>query len=353
VLGLISFICVAEENIFDNFNDLELSEYSTKGFFISNKMSEERRCGDFTELVGADWNTRTFTVLNTINKGKAIVTVIQDSQGPLYCVKQIRLDAHAKRGYNNYLIGHLRDVVASYVFESMGIRYNKVRIIPASVRFPGKYYPDKLATLHTFAPGSNKTHDFPYSIHLEQYLKARFSARDRGLTMRVINDMSQHDDLPPMVAGNTFVSNPDQSGNNMFWDARTERWTGIDMELAYKLPLSRNLSEVGYYQIDKFLKTPGFSLSRQQFKALEYYNAVLQGLLDNNHPNDICQLLKNIAEYAHVAFSHKTNAIRSDHSLQDYYEKINAQYNSSKKLVKHIDLLLQSLRYVKRRVRSH
>ena len=349
VLVLISFICIAEEDILSDSTELVAQECDTKAY----KLGEETRFGDFTELVGKDWQSRTFSVLNRIEKGKAIVTVIQDSAGPLYCVKQIRLGSNGKGGMTSYLIGHVREVVASYVVESMGIRYNKVRVIPASVNFTGKYYPDRLATLHEFAYGSNKTHDFPFSFHLEQYLKARVSVRDRGLTFQVINDMSLHDDFPPMVAGSTFLSNPDQSSNNIFWDARTERFSGIDLELAFKLPLSRNLSEVACYQIEKFLKSPGFSLNKQQYNALEQYNLVLQGLIEKNNPLDTCQLLKNVAAYAHVVFNRRGDFIDADHSLQEYCAKISAQYNSSKKLVRLIDTLLQSMRYAKRRVHAY
>lgn len=349
VLMLIGFMCLAEEEIYDDFAELVTQECD----ITRHKFSEETRCGDFTELVGKDWQSRNFTVRNRIEKGKAIVTVIQDSVGSLYCVKQIKLGAHAKRGMLGYLIGHVREVVASYVAESMDTRYNKVRIIPPSVNFPGKHYPDRLATLHTFAPGSNKSHDFPFPFHLEQRLKARVSVRDRGLTFQVIDDMSLHEDFPASVAVNTFLSNPDQSSNNIFWDASTERFSFIDLELAFKLPLTRNLSEVACYQIEKFMKTPGFSLSRQQYRALEQYNLVLQGLIERNNPYDTCQLLKNVAAYAHVVFSNKGDFIYADHSLKDYTEKIAAQYNSSKKLVKMIDTLLQSLRYVKQRVHAY
>jgi len=345
VLVFISFICVAEESRFGDFTQLV-----SKGYY--GRILEDR-CGNFTELVGKDWNARTFSVLKTIEKGKAIVMVIQDSAGPLYCVKQIRLDFQGKRSMQSYLVGHVRDVVASYVVESMNIRYNKVRIIPPSVNFPGKYYPNRLATLHTFAPGSNNTHDFPFPLHLAQYLKGHVFVRDIGLTLQIINDMSLHDDLPPMVAGNTFLSNPDQSGNNIFWDARTQRFCGIDLELAFKLPLARNLSEIACYQIEKFLKTPGFSLSKKQYNALEQYNFVLQGLIEKNNSIDTCQLLKNVAEYAHVIFINKEDFINSDNSFEEYSAKIAAQYNSSKKLVKMIDTLLQSMRFVKRRVHAY
>ncbi len=349
LLMLISFVCIAQEDILSDFTELVTQDYDTKAY----KLTEENRFGDFTELVGNDWQTRTFSVLKRIEKGKAIVTIIKDSAGPLYCVKQIKVGSNGKAGISSYLIGHVREVVASYVVESMDIRINKVRILPASVNFPGKYYPDRLATLHTYAPGSNKTHDFPFSLQLEQYLKARISVRDRGLTFKVINDMSLHYDLTPIVAGDTFISNPDRSGNNLFWDASTERFCGIDIELAFKLPLSRNLSEVACYQIEKFLKTPGFSFTKQQYNALEQYNLVLKGLIEKNNPMDTCQLLKNVATYAHVIFNRKGDFIDAEHSLQEYCAKISTQYNSSKKLVKMIDTLLQSMRYLKRRNHSY
>lgn len=349
VLMLISFMCVADEAIDNDFTELIEQESDLTRY----RFSDEIRCGDFTELVGKDWQSRTFSVIKRIDKGKAIVMVIQDSAGPKYCVKQIRLDATGKRSQQGYLVGHVRDVVASYVAESVGARYNKVRVIPASVNFTGKYYPDRLATLHTFVDGSNKAHDFPFPFHLEQRLKSRVSVRERGLTFQVIDDMSLHEDFPPSVALNTFLSNPDQSSNNIFWNPSTERFSFIDLELAFKLPLARNLSEVACYQIEKFLKTPGFSLSRQQYRALEQYSLVLQGLIERNNPYDTCQLLKNVAAYAHVVFRGKGDFINSDHSFKDYCDKIAAQYNSSKKLVKLIDTLLQSLRYVKQRVHAY
>lgn len=349
VLVFISFMCIAEEDILSDFTELVTQECDTKAY----KLAKETRFGDFTELVGKDYNKRTFSVLKKIEKGKSIVTIIQDSAGPLYCVKQIKLDFQGKRSMQSYLVGHVRDVVASYVVESMNIRYNKVRIIPPSVNFPGKYYPNRLATLHTFVPGSNDTHDFPFPLHLAQYLKGPVFVRDKGLTLQIINDMSLHDDLPPMVAGNTFLSNPDQSGNNIFWDARTERFCGIDLELAFKLPLERNLSEIACYQIEKFMKTPGFSLSKKQYNALEQYKFVLQGLIEKNNAIDTCQLLKNVAEYAHVIFINKENFIDSDNSFQEYSAKIAAQYNSSKKLVKMIDTLLRSMHFGKRRVHAY
>jgi len=270
-------------------------------------------------LLDPDYDLTTVKIVNTIEKGKTIVTFIEDDRKNKFCIRQIKLKERDKE------FGFVREVLASHVAESVNIPMSRARIIPKELRFPGKYFPEKCGTLQTRALGVNGYHT---RLCLEQRMK-NLPLKEQGLTRQVIKSMALHPDLPLIVAFDTFISNPDRSGNNLFYDAKTDQFCGIDLELAFKLPCTRDLSAIACSHIIEMLLT-GVELDQKELKALKSYTQTLKELFEKNPPIFLYKILKSVALKAN--FLHDPND-PMHHKLERYKDKISRQYKSTELLI--------------------
>ena len=267
-------------------------------------------------------------VINTLEKGKTVVTFIEDGKKNKFCIRQIKIEAIEKE------FGFVREVLASYVAESVNIPMSRTRILPKELLFPGKRFPEKCGTLQTCALGVNKFH---ITLHLEQRMK-NLPLKEQGLTRQVIKSMALHPDLPLIVALDTFISNPDRSGNNLFYDAKTDRFCGIDLELAFKLPCRRDLSAIACCHIvDMILKK--VKLDQKELNALKSYTQTLKELFEKNPPILLYKILKSVALKA--GFLHDSDD-PMHHKFERYKDKISRQYKSTELLIWLLDQFFES-----------
>ncbi len=286
---------------------------------------------DLEHLLNTNYDLSCIKILGTIKKGKTVVTFLEDEKGNKFCVRQIT------RTTDSAEFGFVREVIASYVAESANIPVTSVRIIPKNLPFPGKKFQERLGTLQNCALGESK---HTIALHLEQRMKSTDAEKEKGLTRHVIKQMALHPDLPKIVAFDTFVSNPDRSDNNVFYNAITDHFCGIDLELAFKLPTKRDL---GYYACLRILEmiVKKTILSQKELQALQVYTKTLKKLFDKNEPR---QLYKNLAHVSLQA-GYCANAKEVDKKFEGYKDKISRQYASIKILLELLDLFIKSHTY--------
>ncbi len=142
------------------------------------------------------------------------------------------------------------DVTGCHIAQQIGIRINRVALIPYDQSFFGKKKDGFPATIHMQVPGVSvstlrKFNDFSLFQHVRpigswMYEKwGPLPVEIAGVSVKIIRDMSLHDDLPPIVALDTFVGNPDRSNPNLFYDSVSDRFYGIDLGESFKFNLAK------------------------------------------------------------------------------------------------------------------
>jgi len=295
--------------------------FFVSGIFTHNADNLER-------LLSPDYDLTAIKIIQTIEKGKTIVIFVEDDKKNKFCIRQTKLKEREKE------FGFVREVLASHVAESVNIPVSQARILPKKLRFPGKYFPEKCGTLQTRALGVDR---YRMRLCLEQRMK-NLPLKEKGLTRQVIKSMASHSDLPLIVALDTFISNPDRSGNNLFYDAKTDRFCGIDLELAFKLPCTRDLSAIACCHIIEML-LKRVKLDQKELKALKSYTQTLKKLFEKNPPILLYKILKSVALKAN--FLHDSND-PMHHKFERYKDKISRQYKSTDLLIWLLDQFIAS-----------
>jgi len=304
---------------------------TTRLFFyglLFASMAFAHNTNNLLRLLDPDYDLATIKVIKTLEKGKTVVTFIEDDKKNKFCIRQIKLKEREKA------FGFVREVLASHVAESVDIPMSRTRILPKELCFPGKRFPERCGTLQTCAIGVNEHNR---KLCLEQRMK-NVPLKEKGLTRQVIKSMAFHPDLPSIVAFDTFISNPDRSGNNIFYDAKTDRFCGIDLELSFKLPCTRDLSAIACFHIIEML-LKGVKFDQKELKALKSYTQTLKKLFEQNPPILLYKTLRSVALKAN--FLHDPDD-PMHHQLERYKDKISRQYKSTELLILLLDQFIES-----------
>ncbi len=201
--------------------------------------------------------------------------------GTVFLVKQKRTVGQ--------LISAVHDALAAYIAQSIDAHLaHKVAIIPAFKKFPGKIYDDWPATIHTLASGATiKEKRSPYNkMNIKQALE--------GFRRSMIPWMAKHHQLVKIVALDIFLCNHDRHRGNLFYNANTDRFCAIDMDLLYQQNLAalarQNLLSMSEYDL--------FPLTIKEFFALLDLHNTLQLLVNKHRPDDIIRLFDELTVYA-------------------------------------------------------
>lgn len=178
------------------------------------------------------------------------------------------------------------------IAESIDLPINRVKIIPPNTSFCGKKYLELPATLHTRVPGASVPEsDLEVRIH-QRTRKANIPSKwplppDReGLNPSIIANMAIHEDLPGIVALDTFVGNADRSQPNLFYDPATNRYFGIDLAASFCSELGKAACE----QLRRF-EAQKRQFSTKERAALTKYTNTLEQLMSLWPPEAIEALL--------------------------------------------------------------
>lgn len=241
----------------------------------------------------------TLVVLDARETDDCVITWIKDEQDQAYLIKQIKDPSPDEQ----FLL--VLDTLACFIAEQMTIPINRVRLIPADVTHAGKYFEDRLATIHTLAPGlpveeyppwpNFKVHQLYREPGSWKWLKwGPLPFEHTGLTRSVIKQMSSHPLLPLIVALDTFTGNADRSNPNLFYDVETDAFCGIDMAAAFHSILAKP----AYEHILLFAQQEDFSSSDAEQLGLYLYYQTLAALVAQFPPDKLVHLLFLFAEEA-------------------------------------------------------
>jgi len=203
------------------------------------------------------------------------------ADGTLFLVKQ-------KRKISD-LLAVVFDVLAAHIAEHLNIAH-QVKLIPAFKKFPGKIYDDWPATIHTLASGS--TINGKRSV----YKKMNIKQACLGLRREMIEWMARHKQLVKIVALDIFLCNHDRHRGNLFYNAKTDSFCAIDMDLLYEynLPLyaHQNLQRMAEYDL--------FPLTVKEFFALFELRKTLEFLVRTFSADDIHALFDQLIDQAGI-----------------------------------------------------
>ncbi|MGE0009493.1 MAG: hypothetical protein AB7F19_03045 [Candidatus Babeliales bacterium] len=207
------------------------------------------------------------------------ITFLIDPFGNKYVVKQIKL----LRDSNVFDPAQLVcEMVALDIGHSIEAPLNYAALIPAGVPFIGKLI-DLPATLHTYARGVrfDKYQGTQYKgLHIRQ---RNAQNKITGLTREIIYHMSRHNDLPVLVALDTFVGNGDRGRWNYFYDLATDSFIGIDMADAF----NRKLCALSTENMYTLFFNEQVDFSEQEFQGLLLYYETLHRLVTLYPPRAI------------------------------------------------------------------
>ncbi|MFT4552025.1 MAG: hypothetical protein ACI9S8_000646 [Chlamydiales bacterium] len=220
-----------------------------------------------------------FFPVHIMETDDCMVSFIEDDCGNKFVLKQIKDPSPEEQ----FLL--VLDAFACSIANQHQIPMNQLTLIPPNKDFPGKYYSDRPASLHTIAPGMAAVEESPWpSFNIHQKFRRENSRMYAkwgplpqelmGLTPDVIHHMSLHPTLPKIVALDTFVGNADRSNPNIFYESVTHSFCGIDMAASFNSPLP----EIAYSQLEKLFDKANPLLSKSKLDALKSYMAMLDSL---------------------------------------------------------------------------
>jgi len=292
---------------------------------------------DFSfQVLNQDYDHTHIVVYETLeNQKHSHITFIKDQHNNRYVVKQDK--SFSLKAQLQVAL----EMLSAFIAASIGISAHQVQIIPVGVSFPGKVVVERPATIHTFMPGS-------VIRALKKKIYSGFSINQggtptrpaRGLTSSVIKCMSWHQDLPFIVALDTFIANRDRSRKNILYDEVNNRFYAIDMALVYDMPSEEIfIPQLACNNVEFMIKNK-VSFKKRKWKAIRCYYATLLQLLEHFPPHTTCALLDTFVQKAGLNEKYY-NDIAFHNVLEKYKVVIEKAYNENERLVGLLSQLLK------------
>ena len=240
------------------------------------------------------------------------VAIVKDkATGIKYVIKQSFNDLSSRYA----LLQTSSEVTASDIAAAANIGMSRATMIPHDVDTPLKTRQRVGATLHTFAPGKpiKDLQDAGFQKFQDFNLK-----QERGMTDQILQSMSLNKELSKIAAFDTFIGNWDRKGENLFYDEKNNRYTGIDNGLSFTRNLGKDNNR--YFEKLDFSK-----LSRKQISSIQTYTNTLEKLIKDNPPK---KTIERYASYASQESSEKWELYKQLFP----YQNINSNYKSNVKL---------------------
>lgn len=292
---------------------------------------------DFSlQLLDKDYDHTHIVVYETLeNQKHSHIVFIKDQHNNRYVVKQDK--SFSLKAQLQVAL----EMLSAYIAASIGISAHQVQILPVGVSFPGKAIIERPATIHTLMPGS-------VIRALKKKIYSGFSINQggnptrsaRGLTPFVIKCMSWHQDLPLIVALDTFIANRDRSRKNLLYDEINNRFYAIDMALVYDMPSEEVfIPQLACDNVEFMIKNK-VSFKKRKWRAIRCYYATLLQLLEHFPPQTICTLLDEFVQKS--GLSEKYHNDGAFHNLlAKYKDIIEKAYSENERLVGLLSQLLK------------
>lgn len=217
------------------------------------------------------------------------------------------------------------EALASEIGEKMGISVQSTKIVPANATFPGKEA-GLPGSLHGIAKGEGVDKAFPNRKFNVQHL--RYKTDDK----QIIDDLFMQKDIAEISAFDTFLGNEDRNPNNLFYDKKSGKFTGIDHGRLFAFPFN-------YKKLKGAIYSEYSRMTPAQKNNLRAYNAKLKEMISTYTPEDLAQ---KYDKYFIKALSGSDSKVY-EQALKSRQTRIRNIFNAhaeSSKLSKDIDILL-------------
>lgn len=196
------------------------------------------------------------------NGKNAVISKVTDGKN-LFIVKQIKNPSFEKQ------FQLITDTVVSTMGNSLGIHVNEVAFIPSHVGDHLKTYKDRAATLHRYIVGFDLQKEHPLCLPIyfrlqQKLIKNKFGTdgevkeqSSQGLKIITIETIGTHEDLPGIIALDTFSGNHDRNKSNMIYNKRSNCFYGIDQAMAYSMKIP-SLSLIAANKFEQLYKEKYF-----------------------------------------------------------------------------------------------
>ena len=148
--------------------------------------------------------------------------------------------------------------------------------------------------------------------------------------------MTRHNELPALVAFDTFIGNNDRGTPNLFYDEHNDTFCGIDMGNAYK----QNLCKEAVCQLLRLYRD-NYQWSTQEIEALKVYAQTLKNLIELFPPQLLHTKLTEFAELANLV-DIQSKDFTLEECIAFYKNMITESYQDAIALVTLLELLLPS-----------
>lgn len=299
---------------------------------LSVKILSEKDLNNF--LVTEEYVTHTGT--------DAFIRKVSDGN-TIYILKQINNPSIDEQ----FLL--INDCIASTIGWAAGIHVNQVFFIPYNVGCHLKTYPDRAATLHAYILGNDLESNFPkffpadFTLHqriinLNSLWQKKYplAENQQSLSKSLIESMAFHEDLPALVALDTFIGNADRGLPNIFYHQHNNCFYGIDQAAAF----SRTLSLCAFEQLRKLASEDYFdNCVPKVIDSLGIYHGILLRLYEVTQPSIIIQSMHELTAYLDVNALQSTEIIAR---MRHHSFIIEQNYRYSLKLITLLDQILSN-----------
>jgi hypothetical protein len=275
--------------------------------------------------------------------GKEVVTLLDTFETKNCFISYVLIDGHRyllkqKKDARKQL-AVVKDALAAYIAKKLNIA-QRIIIIDANKKFPGKIKESWPATLHTIAPGETirvQRQSKYNALRLKQKWAQAESFNDKGLTSAIINFMTWHEQLPIIVALDLFIGNSDRHPGNLCYDPTTDTFFAIDMDDTF----NKDLCLLAYKKLKVMMHDKNVSFTKEEIAALACMRDVLHFLIRKNKPRDV---IAKLYTFAHKAGFDKESKMYNENVRRKllFYERMIIQtYASANQLVTLLDSIVK------------
>ena len=245
------------------------------------------------------------------NTKNSNLRLLSNSKGEKFLLKQ------GRKATTSSIFRTLLDVLGVSIAQSLSIKCNDIELISATNRCKHKFYGNLPATLHAFVESKSLCRSAHYpGLYLRQRKKSHSAHISPHFSHAIITNMARHNDLPALIAVDTFIANTDRSCANLFFQPTTNKFTAIDFGEAYKTNLPQEVIKA-----IKQLQKENVGLTPDEIHGLSLYKQTLDRLLNTYTPSILSKKIDFLLK--------KTNLDADESSLHSQCQKYAAKIKTT------------------------
>jgi len=265
------------------------------------------------------------------------IVFVKDDEGNHYIIKQEKSVMLGKQ------MRAICEALCAHISLSLDIPSQYVRIIPVNVPFPGKFITKRVGTIHSLVPGEtirSNPNGLYAKLDIKQSTDKDLLFEQQGFNEKTIYWMSQHHQLPLIVALDTFVGNKDRNKANILYDVESNSFYAIDMALMYDIQSSsKPVAQIACDHVVAMIEQ-NKRFSEKELEALQAYRLMLKKLVHYYPPQTMCELFDDFFLESKITATPFFNAKEITITVNLYKRAIRQSYIDIKKLIYLLFILL-------------